>query len=267
MYICPVCKKALELKNNSFVCENNHCFDIARQGYVNLLTTVGHNPKNAGDNKNMVTARTKFLEKDYYKPLALKLSEIIGGSHTVIDSGCGEGYYTTLCAKNNPDTQFFGIDIAKSAISHAGSVSRSIPNVKFAVASSFELPFPSEFADTVVSVFAPVTNNEYSRVLKSNGSLIVVSPNPKHLFELKSVLYEKPYINKSNNYDLPDFSLSESCYVTFTADIQNNEDIFNLFLMTPYCYKTSASATEKLRNIPSLSITCDFSVQIFKKNF
>ena len=141
MYICPVCKKALELKNNSFVCENNHCFDIARQGYVNLLTTVGHNPKNAGDNKNMVTARTKFLEKDYYKPLALKLSEIIGGSHTVIDSGCGEGYYTTLCAKNNPDTQFFGIDIAKSAISHAGSVSRSIPNVKFAVASSLNCRF------------------------------------------------------------------------------------------------------------------------------
>lgn len=85
----------------------------------------------------------------------------------------------------------------------------NITNCEFAVASSFQLPFIDKFADLIVCTFAPVSNDEYARVLKDGGKLVVVSPSPRHLFELKEVLYEKPYENKPNVYGLNKFDESE----------------------------------------------------------
>ena len=80
MYVCPICKKRLRKLDNVWHCQNGHSFDIARKGYVNLLTTKGRNPKNAGDNAEMVKARTDFLDRDYYLPLAKKTAEVMGWS-------------------------------------------------------------------------------------------------------------------------------------------------------------------------------------------
>lgn len=272
MYICPVCRKKLERSGACMKCVNGHSFDIARKGYVNLLTTAKRNPKLAGDNADMVKARTRFLDMGYYNALAEKLRtvtahELQGKDRPVIvDSGCGEGFYTSALAKIQT-AAVFGIDISKHAVAHCASRIHiaGMTNCGLAVASAFQLPFADEFADAVISVFAPVCNDEYSRVLKKQGALVVVSPSPKHLFELKAAVYDKPYENKPNIYSLDSFEKADELLLEYKAHIASPEDIRSLFMMTPYYYKTSEEGMARLRALDSIDITCGFVIQVYHK--
>ena len=96
MLICPVCKKKLIKENKTFRCENNHSFDCAKQGYVNLSRKQ---TKNHGDNALMVKARTDFLEKDYYDFMRQYVKRKANGS-IYLDAGCGQGYYTKEIGAN-----------------------------------------------------------------------------------------------------------------------------------------------------------------------
>lgn len=276
MYICPICKKYLTFKKGSFICKNNHSFDISKNGYVNLLTTKGRNPKLAGDNPMMIRSRSSFLDGDYYKPLAVKVSEIINNDNkkrnlsnaVIIDSGCGEGYYTTRFAKINPNSYFYGIDISKHGVSHAASriKQNNLSNIFLAVASSFDLPFKNKCCDSVISIFAPVCNDEYARVLKNGGKLFIVAPDSDHLFGLKKVLYDVPYKNKENEYGLSNFTLRNKYKLNYNITLQTNEDINSLFMMTPYYYKTSKEAQDKLISYHTLETVCDFIIYEYKKS-
>jgi len=120
-FICPVCREKLEAKDKSLVCRNKHTFDIAKQGYVNLLLSNQMNAKLPGDNKMMVSARRNFLNKGYYKILSEKLCDTavryIKNGDTVLDAGCGEGYYTQKVYESllekGIQTDMLGIDISK----------------------------------------------------------------------------------------------------------------------------------------------------------
>ncbi len=270
MYICPVCKKKLNRVGNSWKCSNGHSFDIARKGHVNLLTTAKHNPKTAGDNADMVKARTEFLDKGYYLPLAEKLREVAGNvlqgekSPVIIDSGCGEGFYTAELSKLE-NARIYGIDISKHAIAHCMTRVHlaGITNCQFAAASSFDLPFADDSADAIISVFAPVCNDEYARVLKKGGTLIVVSPSPRHLFELKAAVYDMPYENKPNDYHLDKFNKGTDTVFEYKALLSSQKDIFDLFMMTPYFYKTSEEGMARLRSLDTIEVTCGFVIQVF----
>ena len=273
MFICPVCGKKLKVYENSYRCKNNHSFDISRSGYVNLLTTKGRNPKTAGDNPLMVKARSDFLDKNYYLPLAEKTGEIIGkllkgyAKPVIIDSGCGEGFYTVSYAKAVPGGEIYGIDISKTAVAHCMTRVKTsgISNVSFAVASSFELPFAELSAELIVCTFAPVSNDEYARVLKKGGRLVIVSPSERHLFGLKRVLYDQPYENKPNVYGLRKFTLADETKLEYDITLSCNEDIQNLFAMTPYYYKTSEEAKSRLDKLDSLTTQCGFTIQTYIK--
>lgn len=272
MYICPVCKKKLNKIENSWKCKNGHSFDIARKGHVNLLTTAKHNPKTAGDNADMVKARTEFLDKGYYLPLAEKLREVTGEvlksekSPVIIDSGCGEGFYTAELSKLE-NASIYGIDISKHAVAHCMTRVHlaGITNCHFAAASSFDLPFADKCADAVISVFAPVCNDEYARVLKKGSALIVVSPSPRHLFELKAAVYDKPYENKPNEYHLDKFANDSETVFEYKTVLSSQKDIFDLFMMTPYFYKTSEEGISRLKALDSIEVTCGFVIQVYRR--
>ena len=123
MYICPICREKLKLSDRSYRCRNRHCFDISAKGYVNLLTTKGRNPSKAGDDKLMLRSRTDFLDSGAYAPLADRLCGLMGElvknikQPNIIDSGCGEGFYTCALA-GIEGSRIWGIDISKHAVSH-----------------------------------------------------------------------------------------------------------------------------------------------------
>lgn len=274
MYICPVCRRRLKLSGNSYICQNRHSFDIAAKGYVNLLLTKGRNPAKAGDDPMMIKARSSFLDSGLYAPLAEATGEALrcalSGTKepTVIDCGCGEGYYTVQYAEQLANATVYGIDISKSGIAHAASRARAagLQNLKLAVASGFSLPFRDGFADAIISVFAPVSNDEYARVLKSKGRLIVVSPTERHLYGLKAVLYDEPYENKPNRYGLLSFTLADERRIEYTVTLENDRQVLDLFAMTPYYYKSSVEARERLVGCTPLETECGFLIQTYTKN-
>lgn len=269
-FICPVCKEQLDRTDNSFKCKNNHCYDIAKQGYVNLLLSNQMNAKLPGDNKLMVNARHNFLSKGYYSSLLDKLCDVavkyIQDGNTVLDAGCGEGYYTSgvynFLVENKKKTTMLGIDISKSALACA---SRQNKNICYAVASAFHIPVADKSCDVMMSLFAPYCGEEFQRIIKKDGYMILVIPSQNHLWELKKVVYDKPYLNDVKEYELEGFEFVEKTLVHNEITLESNEDIMNLFSMTPYYYKTSAEGQGRLSQLQTLKTQIEFEILVYRK--
>ena len=128
-YLCPLCQSPLSLTQRSYQCTNNHCFDKAKEGYVNLLPVQFKHSINPGDNKQMVNARRQFLSCGHYQPLANTLvnlvKDVAKSEASLLDAGCGEGYYTHQFKQHNQTV--YGIDIAKEAIKKSSKKLSRLP--------------------------------------------------------------------------------------------------------------------------------------------
>lgn len=260
MLICPKCHFNLKKINNTYKCENNHSFDISKDKYVNLL--LSH--PNAGDNKEMVEARKSFLENGFYDNLALAIAPHLDNQKLIIDCGCGTGYYLYKLNTLTNSKMFIGLDISKIAIEKAAKMNKQFDNFTFIVSSVNNIPLSSNTCDAILNIFAPYSNNEFSRVLKKDGFLYTVRANANHLIELKEILYENPYLNDEKEYNLPDFELISEDNIQYTVQLKNL-DILNLMKMTPYYYKTSKDSQKKLDDLPSLLTTISFKLSKYKK--
>lgn len=272
LFICPVCKKVLKKKDGSYRCEKNHCFDISKDGYVNLLLSNSKNSALPGDNKLMVNCRKEFLDKGYYSVLSENINNTLykyldkNNHNVILDTGCGEGYYT--CALNqflegkNIDFDVFGIDISKFALAKAG---RRNKDIEFAVASIFDIPVNDKSCNAVLNIFAPFKIEEYMRIIKKNGILLLVIPGVDHLWELKEAIYDTPYKNHPKSYELEGFSFEEKVVAEKMIHLDSEEDIENLFKMTPYYYKTSKKDQEKVKALDELDTLIQFEILVYKK--
>lgn len=265
-FICPVCNSVLYEQESKYSCENNHCFDKAKQGYVNLLMSQQSSQKRHGDDKLMVRSRRDFLEKGYYSDLCDEICSVINkiksDDSILFDIGCGEGYYTTNIKSKCDLHTVYGIDISKNALQYAAKLDKSI---KYAVASAFLLPFASKSADILLNIFAPCAYEEFDRVLKDDGFLIKAVPLSEHLWELKKSIYNEPYKNKPEIKNDKLFVMTDSKELKYNITLKSSEDIYNLFTMTPYYYKTSKEDLEKLLKLETLTTTVHFAIEIYKK--
>lgn len=257
---CPICNKSLVLQGRTYKCENNHCYDLAKEGYVNLLKKQGG--KDYGDSPDMVKARRAFFDKDYYKPLKEFMCSQIGKvKHDVIlDLGCGEGYYTNFY-KDNLESDIIALDIAKEAVKIA---SKRNSKVKYIVASVQDIPVFDQSIDVAVNAFTPIDLDEITRVIKKDGYLITARVGEKHLYELKEALYDNIYLNDNSPLVDERLELIDSQIISFNIVLNSNEDIVNLFMMTPYYHHTSLSSKEKLKELDHLDVRCEFNVDIYK---
>lgn len=272
-FLCPICSEELINQDKCLVCKNKHSFDKAKSGYVNLLTVNHKNSKIPGDNKIMVNARRDFLSKGYYKVLSDNLNKIIykhiktKKSPQILDAGCGEGYYLnniySFLTDNNINPDILGIDISKFALNSASKVNK---NIMYGVASIFNLPIKTNSCDVLLNLFAPFSNDEFLRVLKDNGLLFMVIPSTNHLWQLKCAIYDTPYKNDVKDYSLDGFNLIDKAIIKDEITLSSNEDIQNLFMMTPYYYKTSIENTKKLENLQTLTTEIEFEILVYKKS-
>lgn len=263
-FICPVCQSPIIKREKNFVCENGHNFDIAKSGYVNLL--LGSSPKNHGDNKLMALARRDFLAKDFYAPLKDTICKTIcdfaiDGS-VILDCGCGEGYYTSAISECAEKSAVFGTDISKDELSIAAKRDKL---TSYAVASSFSLPFSDESVDILLEIFSPYCDAEFKRVLKKDGIMVIVYPLENHLWELKQAIYANPYKNEVADTSVSGFELIRNYEVKMLLDLQSQNDIKNLFMMTPYYYKTSEKDQKKIEKLDSLAVNAQFGISVYKK--
>ena len=272
--ICPYCKSALhDSTQKSYICENNHSFDVAKQGYINLLPVNQKKSKNPGDNEIMITARRNFLELGFYDPLIVSIKDLVANKLSfetkeivAFDAGCGEGYYSEKALNNLPDldTKILGTDISKFAIKNAA---RKYKNNFYFVSSVYNLPTTDASIDLILSVFSPIKAEEFKRILSIDGYVIVVTPAPNHLREMAELIYEKfrPHTVNAEEKLTTEFELVLNERTTFKIDIKNSADLLSLLKMTPYYWSTGIERLENITNKDELSVTCDFNIDIFKQ--
>ena len=267
LLICPVCKGILKREERLFRCDCGHSFDLAKQGYVNLLLSQQSKGRHHGDDKAMVASRRAFLEKGYYSPLREALAEEVylytaDKAPVLVDAGCGEGWYDEGIYEKLPHAALIGFDISKDALKWAA---KRKGFAHLAVASCFSMPMGDHSADGVFNIFSPFAGEEYQRVLKSGGHLFRVVPGEKHLWELKSAIYEKPIPNRPEPKEIEGLSLIKERKVCFEITLEEKEDIESLFQMTPYYYRTSREDHQKLLALDRLTTRVEFNILIYEK--
>lgn len=262
--ICPVCRGALKIGEKSCTCKNNHCYDIAKKGYINLLMSQKSSKKRHGDDKLMINARTDFLIKGYYNELlhgVVDMSQKHYKYGAFLDLGCGDCFYTQrIKSAINPQIAI-GLDISKNAL----ECCTNVKDITKIVASISKIPVGDNTCGLVTNIFAPIGESEAKRVLHKNGVLIRAVPLQRHLFSLKEAVYEKPYENAEDDVALEGFDLIENFEIKQKIFIDNNEDIIKLFMMTPYYYKTSKDDFERLYALKSLETELEVNILAYKK--
>ncbi len=259
--ICPVCSEKLSISGKTYVCPKNHSFDIAKSGYVNLLLSKHLGKTVHGDNRLMVQARRDFLEKGYYSPLRDALCEKVKNG-VILDAGCGEGYYTAGIRDKLDNSEIYLIDISNTAVEFAG---RRKKNITFATASVFHIPVADSSCDTLVTIFSPYCSDEFQRVLKKGGTMIMAIPSEMHLWELKQAVYDTPYKDEVESYELDGFGLAGKKRITYKFRLANQQDKQSLFSMTRYYYRTGQQQKERLSTLESLETTADFELLIYSR--
>lgn len=287
---CPVCGHDMEKDGGTLVCtggERRHCFDFASSGYVNLLPPGKGKNAHTGDDKMMISARSAFLGKGYYSKISERIGNMISefardaelDRVCFADCGCGEGYHTLNILKtvagNGIGCAAYGFDASKHGTDRAAKTYRAGTasdqfltgdsySAFFAASNIFSLPIKDGSADFAVSMFAPIAGEEMKRILKRNGRLIVAASGEKHLFELRSALYDEPRCS-SGSVRCPDgFTKVAEETLSYVIDLKCNADIMNLFSMTPFYYRTSPEDVKKLEKLDRLSTSVEVKLCSFE---
>lgn len=269
-FICPLCQTDFKHVNNTQVCENNHHFDIAKEGYLNLLPVNAKNSKNPGDNKVMMQARRAFLNTDGYQPLALMLQQLIEKllvdkkQASLLDLGCGEGYYSHIVSENL--AKYFTInalDISKVAIRYAA---KRYKNINFCVASAYAVPLAEDSQDIILRIYAPSLDSELLRLMKKGGYLITVTPAPRHLLELREKIYQQVKEHISENKAPSGFTKTEQLNLNYPLQIGDKKILQDLIQMTPFAWKFNEQTMQELLAEDSWQIECDFNIEVYQKD-
>ncbi len=261
---CPKCGTPMTFDGHSLRCTapRRHCYDAAASGYINLAPEH----RAGGDSREAVRARTAFLTRGYYAPIAdaiVALAKQYATPGLFADAGCGEGYYTAQLTQIAPTC---GFDLSRAAVESAAKAARraSLPAL-YAVAGIYHLPLADASTDLILNHFAPCAEAEFARVLRPDGILIVGAAGEEHLLGLKRALYATPTRNEPRA-DLPTaLTPVETRKVRTAVRIEGKADIAALFAMTPYYYRTSESDRAKLDALDTLETEIDVDLSVYRR--
>ena len=260
MLICPVCSTPFERQGSCLRCEKGHSFDVAKEGYVNLLRS-SKNGDFIGDDKFSARSRRDFLNKGYYAPLKDALCDIFAHRQgSLLDICCGEGYYTAALGLN-PNLTVYGFDISREMVRLAAKRGNGI----YFVANMSAIPVLDGSMDACIHLFAPFNEVSFARVLKPGGRLYTVVPGRHHLWGLKQALYDTPYGNDEMLPQTNQLRLVSTQKISAEIELACQEDIQAVFRMTPYYFHTSKSDQEKLNCLSSLKTPIEFVIGEFEK--
>ena len=250
-------------------CANGHPFNIAREGYVNLLLSHQRRSKTPGDDAEMVMARRRFFDSGAFDPLTNLLCQSALFNRkdlSVLDCGCGEGHLLGALSEQS-DGFFCGADISKKAVQVA---SKRHKKALWVVANGMrELPIADASMDVILSVLAPRNTEEFSRILKPDGALLLGVPGPNHLIELRQQLQFT-----SGDFKEKADTAADKCAPLFTETnrtvlhyeyILSNEQIADLIQMTPIFWRSSPEPKAKVMQLEKLPITISFTLLSLKR--
>jgi 23S rRNA (guanine745-N1)-methyltransferase len=265
--MCPVCQGQLQFEEQRWCCQNQHSYDQAKQGYVNLHMVQHKHSKHPGDTAEAVAARQRFLRAGFYQKLQQQVVACVGklAVDSALDIGCGEGYYSQAMATVIP--QLVAVDIAKAAIQTAAKqdVQRQ---VTWVVGTGAVLPILDQSVQLCSSLFSPLPKAEMLRVLAQHGYLLLVTPAARHLYALREALFEQVKAHQPEKFVAqmaPEFELIEQSLVCDQLHL-NQQQLKDLIAMTPYAWKAKAEQRSALEAQPYFDVEAQFWVYLFQKN-
>ena len=266
---CPIEGAPLLMDELSLVCEYGHRFDVARQGYVNLLGAKDKRSKDPGDSKHMVSARAAFLSGDFYRPLADACldvtldycSRVADSLITLIDAGCGEGYYLNHIQDNLPNDlrsrmSLVGFDISKWAVQQSAKRCHGT----WFVGSNRHIPMADASVDLLFDIFGFPDYSSFRRILAHRGRLVRVTPGDRHLIQLREIIY--PNIkSRSERTQYPStFKVVAEKHITYEMT-PGPEDLNYLLMMTPHMFRSTPERRQQALNHDQLTLTVDVIVE------
>lgn len=267
MLTCPVCGRPLIRVDRKYICKRNHSFDVARQGYVNLLTVTQKHSKNPGDTRDMVAARRDFLDRGHYRPIAEKVSALLQPrlphAPAFLDAGCGEGYYLSELMRSFEDGAFLGVDISKDAVRYAAGRNKG---ALWLTASAAHLPIANDSLHGVMSMFALSVPEEFCRVLKKGGWYLEVTAGRGHLMGLKSLIYSEIIEKQAKTVpELPGFRLHSFETLEFPIILRSNQEILQLLSMTPHFWRITRDGAQRAAEATHLTDTAQVEFRLYQK--
>lgn len=261
---CPLCRQPLLPNLHGLACENRHQFDRAKEGYFNLLPVQNKHSREPGDAKEQLQARRQFLQAGFFVSLKNRLQELLPSTaKTLLDIGCGEGYFTAAFSETLPSANVYGIDIAKAGVRLAAKSAKNNPHLVYGVASSFDLPFADESMDVITRIYAPSKDEELWRVIKPGGTLVIVAPAEDHLYGLRSRIYNdvRPHPQPVTPQG---FELQTHCRVKDDLQIKERELCAAFLTMTPFAWRLSTEVHDSILE-SGVQDSLDFMISIYNK--
>ena len=238
-FACPICQENLTLVETSLKCSNRHSFDLAKFGYVNLTPQI---KQSANYDKENFQNRQEILEAGFYQAILEGISDLLAtkpSAKTVLDIGCGEGFYSRKLQESHSDKTFYAFDISKDSVQIAA---KSEPNwaVNWFVGDLARLPIKDASMDILLDIFSPANYGEFRRVLSKDGILIKVIPTENHLKEIRQMvqdqLTKKDYSNQNIKEHFQEhFRIQSSQIASLTKPI-SAEQRQALLAMTPLLF-------------------------------
>ena len=238
-FACPICQENLALVESSLKCKNRHSFDLAKFGYVNLAPQI---KQSANYDKENFQNRQQILEAGFYQAILEAVSDLLSNSKnakTILDIGCGEGFYSRKLQERHPDKTFYAFDISKDSVQIAA---KSEPNwaVNWFVGDLARLPIKDASMDILLDIFSPANYGEFRRVLSKDGILIKVIPTENHLKEIRQRVQDQLTNKEYSNQDIKEhfqehFTILSSQTASLTKTI-TAEQLQALLSMTPLLF-------------------------------
>ena len=238
-FACPICQENLTLVESSLKCNNRHSFDLAKFGYVNLAPQI---KQSANYDKKNFQNRQQILEAGFYQAILEVVSDLLSNSKnakTILDIGCGEGFYSRKLQERHPDKTFYAFDISKDSVQIAA---KSEPNwaVNWFVGDLARLPIKDASMDILLDIFSPANYGEFRRVLSKDGILIKIIPTKNHLKEIRQKVQDQLTNKDYSNQDIKDhfqerFTILSSQTASLTKTITANQ-LQALLSMTPLLF-------------------------------
>ena len=231
---CPLCGGAFSRKENSYICEKRHTYDIARQSYVNFVP----GQKEMFYKKELFESRAKVFEAGVYAPVVERLSEAIDRYVTrenpvLLDAGCGEGYYTKAVCPGREMTRI-GFDLSKDAVKLAA---RGPKKALFFAADLKNIPVQDGTIDVLLDIFTPANYAEFGRVLAPEGLVMKLAPRSGYLKELRTLAGDKLRHQEYDGGDVERYvhekmNVLAQEAITYSLEV-SRETAYHLARMTP----------------------------------
>lgn len=243
-FACPICQENLTLLETNFKCCNRHSFDLAKFGYVNLAPQI---KQSANYDKENFQNRQQILEAGFYQAILDAVSDLLASSKTtitILDIGCGEGFYSRKLQESHSEKTFYAFDISKDSVQIAA---KSEPNwaVNWFVGDLARLPIKDASMDILLDIFSPANYGEFRRVLSKDGILIKVIPTENHLKEIRQRVQDQLTNKEYSNQDIKEhfqehFTILSSQTASLTKTI-TAEQLQALLSMTPLLFHVDQS--------------------------